>query len=422
MSAEKLNYKVNVNSEVGELEAVILHTMGTEVENMTPENAERALYSDILNLSVARMEFDQLKGVLEKVTKVFEVEDLLGEVLKNDKVKSGLIEKVCSCCDDPHLREYLKELNTEDLALALIEGVPMSRDSLTRFLNEQRFALRPLHNFFFTRDASISIGNKVLAAKMASQVRERESQIMEAIFDYYPAFDTQTITADRRDRNYRHISIEGGDVLVARNDLTLIGIGARTTPQGVDLIVDKLKKQKEKHHILVQELPTGRESFIHLDMVFTFLSQEECMVYEPVVLQPNRFKTIHITLDNGHVKIREEKNILESLSQLKMDLKPLYCGGQDDLWTQEREQWHSGANFFAFAPGKVIGYGRNVKTIEQLSFNGYEIIEAQDIIENRKQVKDYTKCAITIAGSELSRGGGGARCMTMPVRRKEIKW
>lgn len=50
----KQNISVNVNSEIGELEAVIIHSMGSEVENMTPENAERALYSDILNLSVAQ--------------------------------------------------------------------------------------------------------------------------------------------------------------------------------------------------------------------------------------------------------------------------------------------------------------------------------------------------------------------------------
>ena len=63
----------NVSSETGELEAVILHTPGHEVESMTPANAQRALYSDILNLSVAQYEYEQLQGVLNKVTKVFQV-------------------------------------------------------------------------------------------------------------------------------------------------------------------------------------------------------------------------------------------------------------------------------------------------------------------------------------------------------------
>ena len=416
------DYSVNVQSEIGELEAVILHTMGSEVENMTPENAERALYSDILNLSVARKEYTQLKGVLSKITKVFEVKELLAEVMKNEKVRAGLLSKICIDCNDPHLMEYLSRLDNETLSKAMIEGVTLSRDSLSRFLNPERFALRPLHNFFFTRDASVSIGNRVLISKMASQVRDREAMIMEAIFDYYQPFDTSTFTATADHPDFDKVSIEGGDVLIGRDDLLLIGIGARTTPQGVDVIVEKLRQQKNTRHVIVQELPTGRESFIHLDMVFTFLSQEECMVFEPVVLQPNRFKTIHITVENGNVKIKEEKNILESLSGIGLELKPVFNGGTADLWQQEREQWHSGANFFAFAPGKIIGYGRNVKTLDELNKNGFEIMAATDMIEGKTHPDNYKKCVITIEGSELSRGGGGARCMTMPVRRKKVDW
>ena len=416
------DFSVNVNSEIGELEGVIIHSVGREVENMTPENAERALYSDILNLAVARQEYAQLKGVLKKVSRVFEVEDLLAFILKNDKVKSDLVSKVWDSCSDPRSLEFLYELEPQDLARQLIEGVPLQRDSLSRFLSHQRFAIRPLHNFFFTRDASVSIGNRVLISGMASPVRDRETQIMEAIFDYYPEFNTSTFSAAGSANRCKNISIEGGDVLIGRDDIILIGIGSRTTPDGVDVVIDKLKEKEGVHHIIVQELPTERESFIHLDMVFTFLSQTECMVYEPVVMQPNRFKTIHIEIDNGKVKIREDKNILDSLSGLGMDMKPVHCGGTSDSWTQEREQWHSGANFFAVGPGKVIGYNRNVATVEELVKNGYEVIPAVDVIEGKTDLSGYKKYVVTIDGSELSRGGGGARCMTMPVRRRDVAW
>ncbi|MCB0743972.1 MAG: arginine deiminase, partial [Ignavibacteriae bacterium] len=79
--------KINVDSEIGELEGVIVHTPGKEVENMTPQNAERALYSDILNLSVASKEYIQFKKVLKKVTTVYEVSDLLKTVLSDQESK-----------------------------------------------------------------------------------------------------------------------------------------------------------------------------------------------------------------------------------------------------------------------------------------------------------------------------------------------
>jgi arginine deiminase len=416
------NLTVNVSSEIGELEAVIIHTPGSEIENMTPENAERALYSDILNLAVAKEEYTQFHEVLKKVANVFEVEDLLASILQNDKVKNDLINKICTSCIDPHLTEFLFQLDNKLAARHLIQGVSLTKDSLSRFLSPQRFALKPLHNFFFTRDASISMYDKVLISKMASKVRERESQIMEAIFDYYPAFNTSTFNAGNSDDNCEKISIEGGDVLIARNDIILIGIGARTSPEGVDVVIEKLKGRKETQHIIVQELPVDRESFIHLDMVFTFLDKNECMVFEPVIMQPNRYKTIHITINNKKVTINEEKNILESLSKLGMELKPIYCGGTFDPWIQEREQWHSGANFFAMGPGKIIGYGRNVYTMEELNKNGYEIVSAKNVIKGKVNLAELDKYVVTIEGSELSRGGGGARCMTMPVVRKEVNW
>jgi arginine deiminase len=415
------NLPIRINSEIGALEGVVIHTPGQEVENMTPENAERALYSDILNLGVATKEYNQFKSVLKLHSPVFEVKDLLREILRNEKVKESLVKKVCRNEGSGCIGEHLMMLSEEVLASALIEGVPVINDTLTNFLSKERFSLRPLHNFFFTRDAAISVYDNVVVGSMASPIRLRESLIMEAIFDFHPAFGTKTINS--RNSDIKGIAIEGGDVLIARDDILICGIGSRTSSQGIDFIIDHLKDKKEKQHILVQELPLTPESFIHLDMVFTLLDRDICMIYEPVIMKMNKYQTVHIYAEGGQVKyIREVENLPQGLRKLGMDLKPVLCGGPEDRWQQEREQWHSGANFFAVGPGKVLGYARNTKTLEALNNNGFEVLKANDLIKCKLKIEDYDKYVVAIDGSELPRGGGGARCMTMPVSRKPVDW
>ncbi|MEI7898097.1 MAG: arginine deiminase family protein [bacterium] len=416
--AEKLT--VDIRSEIGELESVIIHTPGAEVENMTPENAERALYSDILNLNIGLAEYSQLQGVLSKVAKTFEVKDLLKEVVELPAARQELVSNICRNENTPEICDYLLDLPAGVLSTALIEGVLMEKDNLTKFLSKGRYELMPLHNFFFMRDSAVCLFNKVIISKMASVVRERESIIMESIFRHHPHFGTETLNPVYWPQS-QNITIEGGDVIVAREDVLLVGTGNRTTSQGIDFLLAWYKQEKLSKHILVQELPNKPESFIHLDMVFTLLDRDKCMVYEPVILKPNKFQTVHIIVEHGKVvSIFNEENLVTALNKLGFGLEPVICGGTADPWTQQREQWHSGANFFAIAPGKVIGYARNTYTLDELSKHGFEIIKAKSIIKCHTNISDHQKCVIAIEGSELARGGGGARCMTMPVKRKTV--
>lgn len=418
--------RIDVQSEIGRLDAVLLHRPGAEVENMTPRNVQRALYSDILNLSIAQTEYEQLYGVLSKVAEVYEVRELLIKVLDRPKPRRLLVERICMTEDVMPYFEVLMAMSSEELSRVLIEGLPARIDTLTSFLKNEYYALYPLYNFYFTRDAAVTVGNQALICRMANKVRMRESLIMNAIYSHSGAFECSVLDVNAGRNESSPVIMEGGDIIIAREDIIIIGNGVRTTSQGIDFIIDSIRTNHPhgKKHILVQQLPSEPESFIHLDMVFTLLDVDKCMIFKPLIMNATQYQTVHITIDDGKVSsIRPVAGLLPALKSLGMDLKPIVCGG-DDEWDQEREQWHSGANFFALAPGKVLTYARNIHTLEELDKEGFEIVKAKDFIEGKGEAAVYgdKPCAISIDGSELPRGGGGARCMTMPLSRQEVDW
>ena len=198
-----------------------------------------------------------------------------------------------------------------------------------------------------------------------------------------------------------------------------MGEGIRTNAKGIEYLAQTFARERDHFNILVQELPHDPESFIHLDMVFTFLGSHQCMAFEPMLKKNGLFSdkdTTLISIDNGKISYRQVPNILKGLEQLGWDIDPVIGGGSDP-WVQLREQWHSGANFFSIGDGKVIGYRRNVHTIEALDHAGFAVLNSEDIISGKVSMDDYEKFVATFPGAELPRAGGGARCMTMPILR-----
>ena len=368
--------KVNVSSEYGHLNAVLLHRPGIEIERMTPSNAAEALFSDILSKHIVDKEYASFAGVFEKWCKVYYVEDVLEQLMDNDDVRQYLVAQSCRLDGCEGLADQLMEHDSRRLAKELIEGVPFHADTDPKELSERRYTLQPLYNLFFTRDASSSVYNEVLINSMSFPVRQRETLLYRAIFEYF--FSTKTFCGQDVNTSAR---TEGGDVQVAADNLLCIGEGIRTNRKGIMFLAEKFAKERPKFNILTQELPHKPDSFIHLDMVHTFLGKHQLMVYPPLLDKTGLFagkSTTLITCDNGNISTKEYPNMLEGLKACGMEMEPVMCGGFDS-WYQDREQWHSGANFFALDDGKVIGYERNVRTIEALSHAGFAVREHEGL-------------------------------------------
>ena len=415
MDSNRIN--VSVNSEIGKLQHVLVHTPGHELENMTPEDANLYLFSDILNLQVAQKEYGYFKKVLQKVTEVHEISSLLADILSDENIKRALVDKICKTEDRIYIADYLKAQPAKELAKQLIEGVYFK--DIT-FINNEKYALLPLPNLFFMRDGSFSMFDNIMISNMASTVRMRECMILEAIYNLHPIFETKVINPLLKYDARGIGTVEGGDVQIIRDDVVICGVGARTNMHGVEAIVEHLKTRPGVKHLIFQELPLKPESFIHLDMVFTMLDVNKCVAFKPVIMN-NAFKTFHITIDGQKAVGKEVNNLITALQGLSIPLEPIFCGGGDDNFGP-REQWHSGCNFFTFEPGKAIGYGRNQHTLQALNNAGFNIVTAADVVNGKINLDNFNRCVIAFEGNELSRGGGGARCMTMPVQRMAVDW
>ncbi len=408
---------VNVSSEIGKLQHVLVHAPGLEIENMTPDDAHLYLFSDILNQQVAQKEYNYFKKTLQHFTKVHEISDLLSDILTQDNIKIALVDRICKAEDRLMIADYLKSLPAKELSKQLIQGVKM--DSI-KSLDKEKYLLRPLPNLFFMRDASFTMFDSIMISNMASPVRARECMILEAIYNLHPMFEAKVVNPTLAYDVHGIGTVEGGDVQIIRDDVVICGMGARTNMHGVEALVEHLKTRPGVKHLIFQELPLTPESFIHLDMVFTMLDVNKCMAYRPVIMN-SAFKTFHITIDGQKAVGKEANNLIEALGSIGIDLEPVFCGNGDDDFAA-REQWHSGCNFFCLEPGKFIGYGRNQHTLEALNNAGFSILTAADVVNNKVNPNNISKCIIAFEGNELSRGGGGARCMTMPVQRMAVEW
>ena len=407
---------LNVTSEIGRLKTVLLHRPGEEIENLTPDLLDRLLFDDIPYLKVAREEHDAFAQTLREAgVEVLYLEVLAAEAIEtSDEVKQQFISEFIdeAGVESERLKEALIEYfnsfsDNKAMVDKMMAGVRKEelkdyhRESLYDQVNNvYPFVCDPMPNLYFTRDPFATIGHGITLNHMRTDTRNRETIFAKYIFRHHPRFEGKDIPFwfNRNDKT----SLEGGDELILSKEILAVGISQRTDSKSVEKLAKKLLYYPDTSFktVLAFKIPVSR-AFMHLDTVFTQVDYDKFTVH-PGIVGP--LEVYAITKDpekDGQLIAVEECDTLENILKkyLKRDIELIKCGGGDEI-IAAREQWNDGSNTLAIAPGEVVVYSRNYVTNEILEKKGIKLH--------------------VIPSSELSRGRGGPRCMSMPLIREDL--
>ena len=407
---------LNVTSEIGRLKTVLLHRPGEEIENLTPDLLDRLLFDDIPYLKVAREEHDAFAQTLREAgVEVLYLEVLAAEAIETSyEVKQQFISEFIdeAGVESERLKEALIQYfnsfsDNKAMVDKMMAGVRKEelkdyhRESLYDQVNNvYPFVCDPMPNLYFTRDPFATIGHGITLNHMRTDTRNRETIFAKYIFRHHPRFEGKDIQFwfNRDDKT----SLEGGDELILSKEILAVGISQRTDSKSVEKLAKKLLYYPDTSFktVLAFKIPVSR-AFMHLDTVFTQVDYDKFTVH-PGIVGP--LEVYAITKDpekDGQLIAVEECDTLENILKkyLKRDIELIKCGGGDEI-IAAREQWNDGSNTLAIAPGEVVVYSRNYVTNEILEKKGIKLH--------------------VIPSSELSRGRGGPRCMSMPLIREDL--
>ncbi|MFH0883333.1 MAG: arginine deiminase family protein [bacterium] len=411
---------LGVYSEVGRLDLVMVHQPGWEHRRMVPWNREAWLFDDILDIESARPEHKEfVLKIHHHGIRVVYFSDLLKEVCADSEMHAEVVNEVVP---DPLPKDMVP---TMIQPTHLIMGYPEN------FTLGEKLILEPAPNLYFMRDPAFFIHDKLIISHPSWPIRCREANLLLAVAKRHPLFKgVEIYDGILHDPEAR---IEGGDVLIPDEKNVIVGMSERSNEKGAEHLANYLFANTPVERVIKVFIPK-RHEYMHLDTLLTFVDRQQIVTMPYFWDKPELYAEIARNVEklverHGGVytgpspadlakgtrmecllrdgSVSRHDRVLEGLADLELIVPEItvtvggqahhYRSAEEHILEALREQWNDAANTFALKPGHVMSYARNDKTIRAL--------------------EDVMVEVTTFSGSELVRGRGGARCMTMPLSR-----
>lgn len=401
-----LQQRFNITSEYGLLKTVIIHRPGNEIDRLLPDNYRTYLFEDIPFLEKMQSEHDIFaKLISSKGAEILYFETLLEETLRDEAAKYDLLEAVVALERCESIMNDLLAMPSGELAATLLAGLRANEARergfrVSQYLPDEWMMISPTPNLYFMRDPAAIVGDGVISSNMFYPARVRESLIAEHIFRSHPRFRCDDNFIYGVSGEERYSSVEGGDIIVLNAEAIAVGCSERTSAEAVARLATNLFKRGRFQRLYEVLVPSKRE-YMHLDTVFTIVAPQTICAHKRSFMESpqTRLYEADAASDKGFRLHAEGRTFMDVLREEFGGLTIIEVAGGDKYYA-DREQRTDGANVFTIAPGVVVGYDRNRRTNAALRAAGIEVLDFE--------------------GSELVRGLGGARCMTLPIEREDV--
>ena len=231
-------------------------------DELRERNIELITVRDALKLnpdSLRKLAFESLNYKIDENYKDYS-NDKFNEYV-SDKYKSEVISKL-----------------SEDQLIDIVLTNPtytLKPTNLNTFIEPSSTSFNPLGNLIFCRDQQITTQKGVVIGRARSSQRAGEHKVMKTVFENLKS-NLLGVLTEEYDKN---AFLEGGDFYVAKKDLSLLGVGLRTSIKGAEYLMSN-DFLGTRYLAVVYDNEDLDQQRMHLDTYFNFLNDKYVIVLD----------------------------------------------------------------------------------------------------------------------------------------------